>query len=210
MDLKVENGCIEEDKTLGFGKSLHVQSVQEIVRNDSHSVPDRYIQEHKDRPLVSEIFPDSLEIPIIDFCKLSKGDEYERRKLDLACKEWGFFQITNHGVEVEVLHKMKEAVAAFFELPVEEKKKYAMPANDLHGYGQAYVVSDEQKLDWCDILLLMTLPSEARNYKFWPKNLPDFKYVNLLLIVHQKKWHLMIIFSQRGCGSILKRSAEGC
>ncbi|XWS74938.1 hypothetical protein CRYUN_Cryun01aG0041400 [Craigia yunnanensis] len=123
MDLKVENRCIQEDKGLGWGKSLPVQSVQEIVRNDSQSIPERYIQVHKDRPLVAEIFAASLEIPIIDFSLLAKGDEHERRKLDLACKEWGFFQITNHGVEEEVLHKMRAAVAAFFELPLEEKKK---------------------------------------------------------------------------------------
>ena len=133
---------------------MPVQSVQEIVRNDSQSVPARYIQEHKNRPLVTEIFDASLEIPIIDFSLLAKGDEHERRKLDLACKEWGFFkvnkqrclymflffnevyeinailllQIINHGVEEEVLHKKKATVAAFFELPLEEKKKYAMAA----------------------------------------------------------------------------------
>ncbi|XVF83983.1 hypothetical protein PTKIN_Ptkin16aG0538400 [Pterospermum kingtungense] len=147
----------------------------EIVRNDPQSVPDRYIQEHKDRPLVSEILPASLEIPIIDLSLLAKGDERERRKLDLACKEWGFFHITNHGVEEEVLHKMKKAVAAFFELPIEEKKKHAMAANDLQGYGQAFVVSEHQKLDWGDLMFLVTLPPEIRNFKFWPLTLPGFR-----------------------------------
>ncbi|XWS07731.1 hypothetical protein CRYUN_Cryun41cG0015400 [Craigia yunnanensis] len=85
MDLKVENGCIQEDKGLGWEKSLPVHSVQEIVRNDSQSVPERCIQEQKDRPLVSDIFPASLEIPIIDFSLLAKGEEHERKKLDLAC-----------------------------------------------------------------------------------------------------------------------------
>ena len=66
-------------------------------------------------------------------------------------------QITNHGVEEKVLHKMKAAVTDFFELPLEEKKKYAMAANDLQGYGQAYVVSEQQKLNWCDMIFLITL-----------------------------------------------------
>ncbi|XP_021296096.1 protein SRG1-like [Herrania umbratica] len=175
MDLKVENGCIQEDNGLGWGKSLPVKSVLEIVRNDSQSVPERYIQEHKDRPLVSETLPASPEIPIIDFSLLAKGDGDERRKLDLASKEWGFFQITNDGVVDEVLHKMKSAVAAFFALPLEEKKKYAMAENDLHGYGQAYVVSEQQKLDWCDIMALMTLPPESRNFKFWPHTFTRFQ-----------------------------------
>ncbi|WRX12459.1 Non-hem dioxygenase N-terminal domain - like 3 [Theobroma cacao] len=109
-----------------------------------------------------------------DFSLLAKGDGDERRKLDLARKEWGFFQITNHGVADEVLHKMKSAVAAFFALPLEEKKMYAMAENDLHGYGQGCVVSEQQKLDWCDMMALMTLPPESRNFKFWPLTLPGF------------------------------------
>ncbi|OMO96759.1 Oxoglutarate/iron-dependent dioxygenase [Corchorus olitorius] len=124
---------------MGWGKSLPVPSIQEIVRNDSNSVPERFIQEENDRPkLVSENLPDdSLEIPVIDFSLLANEDENERRKLDLACKEWGFFQITNHGIEKEVLLQMKTAVAAFFELPIEEKMKYAMAANDIQGFGQS-------------------------------------------------------------------------
>ena len=75
MDLKVENGGIQEDKWLGWGSlSLPVQSVQEIVRNDSQSIPESFIQEQKDRPLVSEILSASLEIPIIDFSLPAKGD----------------------------------------------------------------------------------------------------------------------------------------
>ncbi|EOY18069.1 Oxoglutarate/iron-dependent dioxygenase - like 10 [Theobroma cacao] len=175
MELKVESGGIQEDGNLGWGRSLPVPSIQEIVRNDSNSVPDRYIQEHKDRPQVSENLHASLDIPVLDFSLLAKGDENERRKLHLACKEWGFFQITNHGMAKEVLHKMKTAVAAFFELPLQEKKKYAMAANDLQGYGQAYVVSEEQKLDWNDIIFLITLPTEKRNFKFWPVTSPGFK-----------------------------------
>ncbi|KAK6234234.1 hypothetical protein QUC31_006640, partial [Theobroma cacao] len=120
------------------------------------------------------------------FSLLAKGDGDERRKLDLARKEWGFFQITNHGVADEVLHKMKSAVAAFFALPLEEKKKYAMAENDLHGCGQGCVVSEQQKLDWCDMMALMTLPPESRNFKFWPLTLPGFKYVEVYSTEVQK------------------------
>ncbi|XWS07734.1 hypothetical protein CRYUN_Cryun41cG0015700 [Craigia yunnanensis] len=70
---------------------------------------------------------------------------------------------------------MKAAMAAFFELPPEEKKKYAQAGNDLQGYGQFYVVSEEQKLDWCDMVFLITLPPEIRNLKYWPDTIPGFK-----------------------------------
>lgn len=77
----------------------------------------------------------------------------------------------------KVLGDKKTAVAEFFDLPLEEKKKYSMPENDLHGYGQAYVVSEDQTLDWGDLIYLVTRPSADRNMKYWPTTIPGFKYV---------------------------------
>lgn len=107
MDGRVEN--------LGWVKSSPVPSVQEIVRSDSQSVPERYVHENnKDGPIVSLDSANSLQIPVIDFSFLAKGDEDEVHKLHLACKDWGFFQTINHGVKEEILRKMKAVVAAFF------------------------------------------------------------------------------------------------
>ncbi|KAJ0102249.1 hypothetical protein Patl1_06430 [Pistacia atlantica] len=93
MEPKAENRYVQEEEGLGWGKSLPVPSVQEIVRNDSQIVPEKYIQERKDRPtLDSEFSPNSSEIPVINFSLLENGDEDELGKLDIACKEWGFFQ----------------------------------------------------------------------------------------------------------------------
>ncbi|KAJ6357691.1 hypothetical protein OIU78_005519 [Salix suchowensis] len=202
MDPNVENGGMQGDEVLGWGKSLSVPSVQEMVREDSQCVPERYIQEHKDRPVENEMCPTSSEIPVINFSLLVNGDEDERKKLHIACKEWGFFQvkrmkscleflcalehsweyffffflqITNHDVSEEVIKQMKAAVAAFFELPWEEKRKYAMVANDIHGYGQGYVVSEHQKLDWCDMMFLLTFLPKYKKMKFWPVLVPGFK-----------------------------------
>lgn len=87
-------------------------------------------------------------------------------------------QITNHGIAEDVLQRMKAAAAAFFELPLEEKKMYSMASNDLQGYGQAYVVSEQQKLDWSDILFLMTLPIKDRKLNYWPTRVTSFMYVS--------------------------------
>lgn len=88
-----------------------------------------------------------------------------------------YLQIVNHRVAEEVLKEMKGAVAAFFDLPLQEKRRYAMPENDIEGYGQAYVVSEEQKLDWGDLMFLMTLPPKHQRFKYWPLTVPGFKYV---------------------------------
>lgn len=81
----------------------------------------------------------------------------------------------HHGISEDVLHRIRNAMAAFFDLPIEEKKRYAMAENDLQGYGQAYVVSEEQKLDWNDLIYLMTEPVRRRSYRYWPTTVPDFK-----------------------------------
>ncbi|XP_075499869.1 protein LATERAL BRANCHING OXIDOREDUCTASE 1-like [Primulina tabacum] len=165
---------MQEDEGLGYGSSLPVPSVQEIVRNDPTNIPEKYIKDDEDRPKDSDISHLSLHIPIIDLSLLSDGDEAERRKLDVACKEWGFFQVINHNCD-EVIPNMKASVAAFFALPLTEKKKYAMAVDDIQGYGQGYVVSEDQKLDWNDLIFLMTLPSNTRNMKYWPLTIPSFK-----------------------------------
>lgn len=86
-------------------------------------------------------------------------------------------QVINHRVPNEVLQRIKDATAGFFDLPLEEKNKYSMPANDIQGYGHTYVVSEEQKLDWTDALILIIFPSKFRRINFWPSTPKDFKYV---------------------------------
>ena len=92
MDSKVEEIGMK-DEGLGWGKSLPVPSVQEMVKNDSEFVPERYIQDCKDRPNELNVCFDSSDIPIIDFSLLINDDQDELNKLDFACKEWGFFQV---------------------------------------------------------------------------------------------------------------------
>lgn len=59
-----------------------------------------------------------------------------------------------------------------------------MAPNDVHGYGQAFVVSEEQKLDWNDLLYIIVEPTEQRRMKYWPIIVPDFKYATLLCDRH--------------------------
>ncbi|XP_059298413.1 codeine O-demethylase-like [Lycium ferocissimum] len=160
---------------IAWGSSLPVPSVQELVRNDAKEVPKRYIQNNENRPITNfKPSQESAEIPIINFSLLADGNEDERKKMHLACKEWGFFQLLNHGITKEVMQNVKKAVSRFFELPLIEKKKYAMEKDDLHGYGQAFVHSEEQTLEWSDIMFLIIYPLKSRKTMVWPE-LPGFK-----------------------------------
>ena len=63
----------------------------------------------------------------------------------------------------------------FFKQPLEEKKVYSMEPGNLEGYGQHFVVSEKQKLDWADMFYLMLRPSDSRNLRLWPSNPPPFR-----------------------------------
>ncbi|CAI9095448.1 OLC1v1031402C1 [Oldenlandia corymbosa var. corymbosa] len=71
---------------------------------------------------------------------------------------------------------MKTAVQEFFNLSLEEKLVYAQQPDGLQGYGQAFVMSDDQKLDWNDMLLIFYYSDiSARNMKFWPDDPTSFR-----------------------------------
>ncbi|XVE61920.1 hypothetical protein DITRI_Ditri06bG0076900 [Diplodiscus trichospermus] len=167
----------ENEEAPTYAPSVPVPNVQELVRKDPFQVPEKYIRDQENRPKDADMSHLSSFIPVIDLSLLLMGNVDELNKLDLACQQWGFFQVVNHGVAKEVLQKMKDAAAEFFELPLEEKNKYAMPSNDIQGYGHAYVVSEEQILDWSDALILVVHPPYYRKLEFWPKSPNGFEEI---------------------------------
>ncbi|KAJ6806359.1 S-norcoclaurine synthase 1-like [Iris pallida] len=70
---------------------------------------------------------------------------------------------------------MKLDIAEFFKLPLEEKEAYAQLPDGYEGYGQIFVKSEEQKLDWGDMITIFTRPHSIRNMRFWPTHPPTFR-----------------------------------
>ncbi|KAK6273214.1 hypothetical protein POUND7_010297 [Theobroma cacao] len=57
----------------------------------------------------------------------------------------------------------------FFNLPMEEKKKFWQKPDDIEGFGQAFVVCEQQKLNWGDMFYMITLPTYLRKPHLFPK-----------------------------------------
>ncbi|KAL6133168.1 hypothetical protein ACLB2K_065405 [Fragaria x ananassa] len=73
--------------------------------------------------------------------------------------------MVNHGVATEFTKGMKSSAKKFFELPLEEKNKIAMPPNDIQGYGHSHA---DQILDLSDKLVLVVYPQQYRKLDVWP------------------------------------------
>ncbi|GAB2299061.1 hypothetical protein Dimus_033134 [Dionaea muscipula] len=160
-----------------LGESLPVPFVQELAKAPLTQLPARYVRtDLPDLQLNPSInYSDDggvgtdskLEVPVINHKLLTSpnvlGFDDEVTRLDQACREWGFFQLVNHGVGISLLEKLRKEILGFFHMPLEEKNKYAQVPGGIEGYGQAFVRSEEQKLDWGDMFYVDTLPKLGRN-----------------------------------------------
>ncbi|CAH2077975.1 unnamed protein product [Thlaspi arvense] len=151
-------------------RSIIVPSVQEMVKEKMiRTVPPRYVRSDLDK---AEINSDlSIEIPVIDMnrlcCSISMNSEVD--KLHFACKEWGFFQLVNHGMDSGFLNRIKSEIQDLFNLSMEEKKKLWQQPGEIEGFGQAFVLSEEQKLDWADTFMLSMQPVRVRKPNLFSK-----------------------------------------
>ncbi|TKY75436.1 SRG1 protein [Spatholobus suberectus] len=151
--------------------------VQELVLNPEN-LPKNYIYDEGGAGFRDALVPSQDEdIPVIDLQRLSSSytAEQELAKLHRALHSWGCFQAINHGMASSFLDKMREISKQFFRLPKEEKQKCAREPNNIEGYGNDRIYSENQRLDWTDRVYLKVLPEEQRKFKFWPQNPNDFR-----------------------------------
>ncbi len=80
-------------------------------------------------------------IPLFDLQEFALGNPLDRQQfinqLRNVCHHIGFFYIKNHGVHIELMHKMLELTEAFFNLPQAEKDKINISFSPHYrGYGK--------------------------------------------------------------------------
>ncbi|KAK4757635.1 hypothetical protein SAY87_018936 [Trapa incisa] len=146
-----------------------VVRVQSLSDSGITAIPDRYIRPVSDRPSAGDGFfaegPDN-NIPIVDLGMEDPADVLDQ--VSRACRDWGFFQAVNHGVNPELMDRARDVWRQFFHLPMKLKQTYSNSPKTYEGYGSRLGIEKGAILDWGDYYFLHYLPTCIKDYNKWP------------------------------------------
>ncbi|XP_057511894.1 jasmonate-induced oxygenase 4-like [Actinidia eriantha] len=174
------------------GEHNHIR-VQSLSQNGKGQVPPQYIQVPECRPAGGG--GGGKSIPVIDL----GGGGSVKAEVGQACREWGAFQVRNHGVVKGLLDKMRRVGVCFFEdCPMAEKLKYSCDSNTSsfasQGYGSRMLVSsNDAVLDWRDYFDHHTLPLSRRNPSLWPHFPSNYREIIVEYSTHMKALAQMLL-----------------
>ncbi|KAK4483417.1 hypothetical protein RD792_010604 [Penstemon davidsonii] len=135
-------------------------------------LPLNYIRPESERPKLSEV-EECKNVPVIDL-----GCEDRSviiKQIGDACRDYGFFQVINHGVSMEAVDKIQGVAHEFFGLPVEEKMKlYSDDPSKTMRLSTSFNVKKETVHNWRDYLRLHCHPLEKYAPE-WPSSPPSFR-----------------------------------
>ncbi|EEF48357.1 flavonol synthase/flavanone 3-hydroxylase [Ricinus communis] len=155
---------------------METQRVQGIASLSKDTIPEAFIRSENEQPATTTVHGVKLEVPVIN---LNDPDQEKVKRLIVeASKEWGMFQIIDHGIPSEIISKLQSVGKEFFELPQQEKEVYAKKPGGKEGYGTFLQKEMEGKKGWVDHLFHNIWPPSAINYQFWPKTPPCYRETN--------------------------------
>ncbi|KAG9156707.1 hypothetical protein Leryth_021970, partial [Lithospermum erythrorhizon] len=147
--------------------------VQSLSDSGLDQIPDRYVKPPGDRPFVEKTSTNDhtnvdINIPLIDLGCIIQGGSNTVKSISKACRDWGFFQVVNHGVRQELMDQHREIWREFFHQPMEVKQSYANSPKTYEGYGSRLGIEKGAILDWSDYYYLHYLPPSLKDHKKWP------------------------------------------
>jgi isopenicillin N synthase-like dioxygenase len=109
-------------------------------------------------------------IPVIDIGRLR--DPGTLAELDTACREWGFFQVVNHGMRQETMDGILARALEFFAQPIEAKRGISRTAENAWGFYDKELTKNTR--DWKQIYDYG--PAEgAKRRPQWPEAMTEFR-----------------------------------
>ena len=86
-------------------------------------------------------------VPVIDIAELESAAALDA--IDRACREWGFFQVTGHGIDPLLLASIFAVSREFFARPAAEKRRILRDAENPWGFFDRELTKNRQ--DWKEI-----------------------------------------------------------
>ncbi|XP_021911672.1 1-aminocyclopropane-1-carboxylate oxidase homolog 1-like [Carica papaya] len=122
------------------------------------------------------------QVPVIDFDGVD-GDRHKEivNQLKSASECWGFFQVVNHGIPLQVLEDMIKGTTRFHEGDVEMKKVlYSRDRTRRVRFNSNYDLYNSKAASWRDTLTI-TLPSNELDPQELP---PDCRECSIQYVKH--------------------------
>jgi isopenicillin N synthase-like dioxygenase len=111
------------------------------------------------------------DIPVIDIADLDRAATLDA--LDAACREWGFFQVVNHGLEDGIVESLRREMRAFFALPGAIKREISRTETNPWGFFDHELTKNT--LDWKEIFDYG--PADGGEMvPQWPRAMPTFRH----------------------------------
>lgn len=111
-------------------------------------------------------------------------------------------------MSAEFLDEVRRLAKQFFDLPMEEKSKYSREENEIEGYGNDMILSNQQILDWTDRLYLTVYPKESHRFKYWPTNPERFRYFSQTLTIFRRICRNELIFVMNNAGKFFTSTLQ--
>nr|GMC72909.1 protein DMR6-LIKE OXYGENASE 2-like [Ipomoea batatas] len=178
--------------------SIYLKGVKNLCDSRITRVPEKYIFPVGDRPnfrIDDEPNPNpNLNLPLVDFAQLlGPNRSHVVNSIAKACKEYGFFQLINHGIESDTIRRMIDGGRRFFELPFEKRAQYM--SGDMHSpvrCGTSFNQKKDGVFCWRDFLKLSCSP-QSQFFQFWPTSPPGLREAAASYSKQTRLLYLMLI-----------------
>ncbi|XP_057445159.1 flavonol synthase/flavanone 3-hydroxylase-like [Lotus japonicus] len=174
-----------------------------------------FIQAPEHRPKLS--VKEAEGIPVIDMSPLLSSDDDSIisntdplaiqelvRQVGSACKEWGFFQVINHGAPLESKQRIESVGKKFFTQSLEEKKKVRRDTVKVMGYYESEHTKNVR--DWKEVfdftveeptLIPASIDPDDKEitqwYNHWPEYPPEMRETFQEYAHHMEKLGLKLM-----------------
>lgn len=130
--------------------------VKGLVDAGTVNVPKIFIRPPNEQTQFATCHPPNMQIPVIDLHGIDDSDDLRKQIVDevrIASKTWGFFQVVNHGVPVNVLEDMIHGVIKFNEQDLDAKKVwYSRDRAKTVKFNSNYDLYHARAANWRDTL----------------------------------------------------------